>query len=80
MGALEGKTAIVTGGHRGIGRGVVEAFAREGADVAIGDVCSDADAQPVLDAIAAAGAARDLRPHRRCRTRRRAGSRRTGTD
>jgi 3-oxoacyl-[acyl-carrier protein] reductase len=55
VGVLEGKTAIVTGGHRGIGRGIVEAFAREGADVAIGDVCADADAQPVLDAIAAGG-------------------------
>jgi len=32
---LEGKTAIVTGGSRGIGRGIVLAFAREGADVAI---------------------------------------------
>jgi len=32
---LTGKTAIVTGGSRGIGRGIVLAFAREGADVAI---------------------------------------------
>lgn len=35
---LEGKRAIVTGGSAGIGRGIATELAKEGADVAIGDI------------------------------------------
>ncbi len=41
MGRLQGKKCVVTGGGRGIGRGIALAFAREGADVAVIDRMGD---------------------------------------
>src|SRR5262249_53010072 len=51
MGRLEGKTALVTGASRGIGRAIVLELAREGAKVALNYQSSDAAAQEVVDAI-----------------------------
>ena len=35
MGKLSGKTALITGGSKGIGRGIVLAFVKEGCDLLI---------------------------------------------
>ena len=63
-GKLEGLAAIITGGDSGIGRAVAIAFAREGADVAIGYFSEkeDADARETAKWVEQAG--------RRCITHR----------
>jgi NAD(P)-dependent dehydrogenase (short-subunit alcohol dehydrogenase family) len=45
---FEGKTALVTGGARGLGAAIARAFAASGADVAISYVASDEKAQAVI--------------------------------
>ena len=53
--ALDGRTALVTGGSRGIGRAVAVMLARAGADVAIGYRSRGAEAEAVAGEIRALG-------------------------
>ena len=53
--SLEGRTALVTGGSRGIGRAIVEELAAQGAKVAFIYRSSAEAAQEVVDALTADG-------------------------
>lgn len=56
FGRLKGRKALITGGDSGIGRAAAIAYAREGADVAIGYLPSEeADAKEVIALIEKAG-------------------------
>ncbi|NEB35827.1 SDR family oxidoreductase [Streptomyces sp. SID14515] len=55
MGSLTGKTALVTGGSRGIGRGIAERLGRDGAVVGVHYGSNRAAAEETVAAIEAAG-------------------------
>ena len=52
---LKGRTALVTGGSRGIGRAIALALAEEGADVAVNYVSSEGPARAVVESIGKLG-------------------------
>jgi 3-oxoacyl-[acyl-carrier protein] reductase len=55
MSILEGKTAIITGGARGLGAAICEIFAREGADIAFNYHSNDACAAETVERVQAHG-------------------------
>ena len=55
MKLLEGKTAVVTGAARGIGKEIALRFAREGANIAVTDLVIDENGKKTEEEIAALG-------------------------
>ncbi len=55
MGLLDGKTALITGAARGIGKAIALKFASEGADIAFTDLVINEAAQQTITEIAAYG-------------------------
>ena len=55
MGLLDGKTAIVTGAARGIGKAIALKFAAEGANIAFTDLVIDENAENTAKELEAMG-------------------------
>lgn len=58
MARFAGKTIVVTGSgkHKGLGQGILQAFADEGANCVVSDVTIDAEAEEVADELRGRGA------------------------
>lgn len=55
MGLLSGKTALITGASRGIGKAIALRFAKEGADVAITNIADDDEFKSTIKEIESLG-------------------------
>lgn len=55
MGLLNGKTALITGASRGIGKDIAVRFAKEGADIAITNIADDDEFKSAVQEIANLG-------------------------
>jgi 3-oxoacyl-[acyl-carrier protein] reductase len=55
MGLLSGKTALITGASRGIGKAIARRFAVEGANIAITNIADDEEFRSVVKELEAAG-------------------------
>ncbi len=55
MGLLDGKKALITGGRKGIGRGIAVTLAQEGADVGVNDLLDDAETRRTVKMVADRG-------------------------
>ena len=55
MKLLEGKTALITGASRGIGKAIAHRFALEGADIAITNIVDDEEFKTTIKELEALG-------------------------
>jgi len=55
MKLLEGKTALITGASRGIGKAIAHRFAQEGSDIAITNIADDEEFKATIREFEAMG-------------------------